>query len=112
MAKTTIDLEATTVEVIGDASIAECDGVALTKALDHLRKVFGELGAMRYAIGVTDDGAIVLMPSTSIPLRELWLYRNPEALASVRRGLVEAGQRRLKSLGSFAQYADDRLEDE
>jgi hypothetical protein len=30
----------------------------------------------------------------------------------VRRGLVEAGQRRLKSLGSFAQYADDRLEDE
>jgi hypothetical protein len=108
----TIDLEATKVEVIGEASIDERNRVALTKALDHLRHVFGDLGAMRFTIGITEGGDIVLMPSTSIPLRELWLYRNPEALASVRRGLEQAGKGKLHFLGSFAQYADDPFDDD
>jgi len=40
---------------------------------------------------------------------EAWLYRNPKALASVRRGLQDVAAGRTRSLGSFAQFAaDDR----
>jgi hypothetical protein len=45
--------------------------------------------------------------SIRIPPEEAWLYKNPEALASVRRGLQEAAEGKTVSLGSFAQYADE-----
>ncbi len=45
--------------------------------------------------------------SPKIPPDEAWLYRNPEALASVRRGLQEAAEGKTSYIGSFAQYADE-----
>jgi hypothetical protein len=41
----------------------------------------------------------------SIPASEEWLYRNPEALASVRQGFADAAAGRTVYLGSFAKYA-------
>lgn len=38
------------------------------------------------------DGKIVLEPMKAIPEREAWLYQNPEALASVKRGLKDAAE--------------------
>ena len=38
------------------------------------------------------DGSILLVPMTEIPARELWLWSNKEALASVQRGLAQAGR--------------------
>jgi hypothetical protein len=54
-----------------------------------------------------ERGRIVLDPQVSIPASEVWLYRNPKALASVRRGLADVAAGRTKSLGSFARYADE-----
>jgi len=54
-----------------------------------------------------DRGRIVLDPQVSIPASEAWLYRNADALESVRRGLEDAAAGRTKSLGSFARFADD-----
>ncbi|MGH7814506.1 MAG: hypothetical protein ACREQI_10975 [Candidatus Binataceae bacterium] len=51
-----------------------------------------------------------LSPGVGIPLHEAWLFKNPDALASVRRGLNQAKQRKVHSLGSFAKYADDEIE--
>jgi hypothetical protein len=44
---------------------------------------------------------------TPIPPDEAWLYKNPEALASVLRGLQELAEGKTVSLGSFASYADE-----
>lgn len=38
----------------------------------------------------SDATEIILTASSVIPMREIWLYQNPEALASVMRGLEQA----------------------
>jgi hypothetical protein len=58
------------------------------------------------------DGTIVLTPVAVIPKRELWLWQNPEALASVRRGLEQSARGEGISLGSFAQYLDNQDDEE
>lgn len=45
-----------------------------------------------------------------VPVREIWLYRNTVALKKVREGLAQAAERKLRSLGSFAKYADKEME--
>jgi hypothetical protein len=41
------------------------------------------------------------------PAREVWLYRNPVALS--REGLAQAAKGKLRSLASFAKYADEEI---
>ncbi len=55
---------------------------------------------------VREDGA----PAVSVPIREMWLYRSPIALAKVREGLAQAAEGKLHGLGSFAKYADDKID--
>jgi predicted transcriptional regulator len=42
----------------------------------------------------------------TVPESDKWLYDNPTALASVRKGLADAAAGRTVSLGSFAKYLD------
>ena len=66
----------------------------------------------QYQVTEAEDGTIVLTPVAVIPKRELWLWQNPEALNSVRRGLEESARGEGRSLGSFAQYADDNSDED
>ncbi|OGI14823.1 MAG: hypothetical protein A3I68_00245, partial [Candidatus Melainabacteria bacterium RIFCSPLOWO2_02_FULL_35_15] len=43
-------------------------------------------------------GEIKLTPTVSIPHNELWLYKNPEALKSVLKGMEEAKAGKAKEL--------------
>ncbi len=36
------------------------------------------------------DGRIILEPTLDIPVREVWLYKNRPALASVHKGIEDA----------------------
>ncbi len=65
-----------------------------------------------YRVQVNDAGQILLDPVVAVPERELWLWQNPEAIASVKRGIEQAGAGEVHDLGSFAQYANVDLEDE
>ena len=51
-----------------------------------------------YHIYKNSMGQIVLDPQVTIPASELWLFNNPEALSSVRRGLSDAAQGRVSKV--------------
>jgi hypothetical protein len=59
-----------------------------------------------YRVMVNNDGQILLDPVVAIPERELWLWQNPEVIASVQCGIQQASNGELEDAGSFAQYAD------
>jgi hypothetical protein len=48
-----------------------------------------------YHIYENSIGQIVLDPQVTIPASEIWLFNNPEALESVKRGLKDAAQGRV-----------------
>jgi hypothetical protein len=51
-----------------------------------------------YHIYTNRMGQIVLDPQVTIPASEVWLFKNPEALASVVRGLSDAAQGRVSKV--------------
>lgn len=63
-----------------------------------------------YRIYENSQGQIILDPVVTIPASEAWLYKNTEALSSVRRGLREAAEGRLMSRRNYSSHADDSLE--
>ena len=58
----------------------------------------------------TKTGQILLTPAVRIPDDEMWLWKNPPALASVLQGLEEAEQG-LGQETDFSQYADMGIEE-
>ena len=64
-------------------------------------------GVSSYHLKPLPDGKLLLEPFTEIPARERWLWKNPEALRSVRQGIEDAAAGRLFYVGSFAKYAKE-----
>jgi hypothetical protein len=83
------------------------------KRIDALGRISlgKELANEPYVITRDDHGTIVLTPVAIIPKRELWLWENKEALAAVKEGLEQSARGEGKYIGSFAQYANDEVED-
>ncbi len=61
--------------------------------------------ATAYNIYCNPLGQIVLDPVKAVPASETWLYENPRALASVKRGLRESAEGKSVYRGSFAKHA-------
>lgn len=51
-----------------------------------------------YDVEVKEDGVIVLYPKVEIPAHEAWLFKNKEALESVKRGLEDSAAGRTSEL--------------
>jgi hypothetical protein len=51
-----------------------------------------------YHIYSNKVGQIVLDPQVTIPASEAWLFKNPKALAAVRRGLSDAAEGRVSEV--------------
>jgi hypothetical protein len=50
-------------------------------------------------------GQLILDPVKTVPTSEMWLYENPEALASVLQGLQKSAEDKSVYRGSFAKHA-------
>ena len=87
-----------------------------TKSLDskyritlggRLTKLLGKrMNAEAYQIFVGRNGDILLRPSVSIPSNEAWVYKNPEVIGKLRKGLQEAREgklERVEDLDSFLE---------
>jgi len=61
--------------------------------------------ATAYNIYRNSLGQIILDPVKTVPASEMWLYENPQALASVKRGLRESAEGKSVYRGSFAKHA-------
>jgi hypothetical protein len=64
-------------------------------------------GFTAYNIYRNTLGQIILDPVRAIPASEMWLYENPQALASVKRGLRESAEGKGIYRGSFAKHAKE-----
>ena len=51
-----------------------------------------------YHVYSNSVGQIVLDPQVTIPASEAWLFNNPDALASVRRGLLDAARGKVSKV--------------
>jgi hypothetical protein len=73
------------------------------------RVTLGELarGVSSFRVTQSPDGTIHLTPFAEVPAAEAWLFKNKDALQSVRRGIEQAERGELQVLGSFASFADD-----
>lgn len=49
-------------------------------------------GTHVYKVYRNDSGQLILDPQVLVPAAEAWLYENPRALASVKRGLAQAAE--------------------
>jgi hypothetical protein len=62
-----------------------------------LQKVQVQEG-VSYHIYSNSIGQILLDPQVTIPASEAWLFNNPKALASVRRGLSDAAKGKVSKV--------------
>jgi hypothetical protein len=62
-------------------------------------------GAAAYNIYRNPLGQLVLDPVKTVPVSEMWLYENAQALASVKQGLRESAEGKIAYRGSFARHA-------
>lgn len=52
-----------------------------------------------------DDGKIILDPLVEIPARDHWIYKNPEALESLMKGIEDAKKNLIKELDiDFSEF--------
>jgi hypothetical protein len=61
-----------------------------------------------YKVEASPDGRILLEPFAEIPARERWLYENPVALESVKRGLRQSAAGETFSLGALSRQPGKR----
>lgn len=62
-----------------------------------------------FRVSRQEDGKIVLDPFVEIPAREHWIYKNPEALASLERGIEDAKNGRIVDVDiDFSQFLNEK----
>ncbi len=100
-------------EFVTEGGIDERKRISLAKVLSEVKARLADVPeeALHFRVYVNPAGQVLLDPIVSIPAREMWLYRDPALLASLRRSIEQAERRELVDLGSFAKFADDDLED-
>ena len=65
------------------------------------------IGGGAYNIYRNTLGQLILDPVKTIPLAEAWLWENPSALASVKRGMEQAARGETHNLGDFSKFAKE-----
>ena len=60
-----------------------------------------------YQVFVGKEGDILLRPAVSVPSNEAWIYRNPEVVGKIRRGLKEASGGKVEKADDLEGFLND-----
>ena len=60
-----------------------------------------------YRVFVGKEGDILLRPAVSIPSSEAWVYRNPEVIGKIRKGLEEAREGKTEKVDDLKEFLDN-----
>jgi len=84
-------------------------GAVTARSVDGKGRVtLGKEFANRHVIvSKLGEGVLQVVLAEVVPAREAWLYKNPEALASVLRGLQERGFAEAPDLAADADWLGD-----
>lgn len=84
-----------------DAKQRICLGRLLSK---EERKVFSSFRVYR------EYGKIILEPLIEVPAKSHWIYTDPEAMASLQRGLEDIKEGRISELNrDFSKFIEDEI---
>lgn len=64
-------------------------------------------GVSSFKVSEQPSGGLLLEPMVEIPAQEKWLFENKAALNSVKKGLTESAQGKVRSRGSFSKYTKE-----
>ncbi len=64
-------------------------------------------GNIHAVIAHKKGNKIILEPMIEISAHESWIYENPKALKSIRKGIKEAKEGKLKNRPSYSDFADE-----
>ncbi len=72
---------------------------------DKIAKLIsGKMKVDTFQVMVGRDGDVLLRPTTHVPSREAWLYKNPSALAAVKRGLAAAKDKKSEKVSNLEEF--------
>jgi hypothetical protein len=60
-----------------------------------------------YQVFVSKSGNILLRPAVSIPSNEAWVYKNPEVIGKIRKGLQEAGEGKTERVSDLEDFLNE-----
>jgi len=60
-----------------------------------------------YRVFVGKQGDILLRPAVSIPSSEAWVYRNPQVIGKIRKGLEEAAEAKTEKVDDLEEFLGD-----
>ncbi|MBL7070242.1 MAG: hypothetical protein ISS27_02070 [Candidatus Omnitrophica bacterium] len=71
------------------------------------RLIMSKMKVDSYQVFVGKSGDILLRAAVSIPSSEAWIYKNPEVIGKIRRGLKEAGEGRTEKISDLESFLND-----
>ncbi len=75
---------------------------------EKIRKLISiQAEADKFQIFFNEEGDILLRPMVSIPIREAWIYQNPQVLKSIRQGLTEAKGEKTEKVENLEEFLED-----
>lgn len=60
-----------------------------------------------YQVFVGKSGDILLRPAVSVPSSEAWVYKNPQVIGKVRKGLQEAGEGKTEKVSDLEGFLSE-----
>ncbi|MFH1360190.1 MAG: hypothetical protein ABIJ41_04035 [Candidatus Omnitrophota bacterium] len=72
-----------------------------------IKSIGKRMNVESYQIFIGRNGDILLRPAVSIPSSEAWVYRNPEVVEKVRKGLEEAREGKTERVDDLDSFLDN-----